>query len=116
MIGHRLRAIIVNAILYTTGLIKLNQSDLAILFSLVLFSCVLMGWVSDTILGRIGFGVIVNTLLLLIWMAAGIAIYTTYIQQIRLEKPLITALTAFGSAMTGLFLCAVLKRLLIRSE
>ena len=49
-------------------------------------------------------------------MAAGIAAYTTYIQQIRLEKPLITALTAFGSAMTGLFLCAVLKRLLIRSE
>ena len=103
-----------NAILYSTGLVRLSQADLAMLFALVFFATVFLGWACDIIMGRAGFGVILNTLLLLIFMGAGIALYTTYIQQIRLEKPMITGLVALGSAMAGLFVCAILKRAIIR--
>lgn len=102
-------------LLVTTGLVKMNQTNLLILVTLVFFSCVIMGWLSDTLLGSLGFGAIVNTLLLFLWLAAGIAVYTTFIKQIRMEAPVVIGLVAFGSALGGLLLSAIIKRLLIRS-
>jgi hypothetical protein len=93
---------------------RVSSSDLLMILVLLMIAGVLLGLMADLIMGRNGWGLLGNGLLIDAGMAGGVYALATHLWGLRVTDPLIMLAVVFAGATLALILGGFLKSMMSR--
>lgn len=69
-----------------------------------------LGWITDLVLQKAGYGVIGNGLVAVVGAVAGLAAYNNFVHPLRTSPALTLVILAFFAGMAAVMLAAIVKR------
>lgn len=100
--------------LHNFELDRISSSDLTMILVVLMIAGVLLGLVTDLIMGRRGWGLVGNGLLIDAGMAGGLYALTTHMWGLRVSDPVVMLAVVFGGATLALLVGGFLKSLMLR--
>jgi uncharacterized membrane protein YeaQ/YmgE (transglycosylase-associated protein family) len=92
------------------GLSHLSNNEFALLLLIAICASLLVGWLFDMIMQRLGFGLFGNAFICMLGIFVGVAAYQKFYG--RMSSPDVTIVAAFaiGSVMVHLVALSILRR------
>lgn len=92
------------------GLPDMSMDYLWVIVAIAVVAAAAIGWIADLILGDGAFGVMLNTLWLLVGAIIGLLLWRKFGFAVRMNVQAMKALVATGSGVMMLLVCGVLRR------
>ncbi len=96
------------------GLNGLPIEALLMILVMLVICGIVTGWITDVIMGQMGFGVIGNTILTIMGAVVGMTAWNAYIGPLRIYDASISIGIASASSVVILLLFATFKRAVLR--
>jgi hypothetical protein len=94
------------------GLSHLSDKELLLLIFIAICCSLAIGWITDMIMRRIGFGIFGNAFICMFGILMGLAAYNRYYGRMTSPEPMIVMAFALTSVMLHLVVISVLRRVL----